>query len=188
LGWIPNEQEALELHAKEGSSERVVNHCKLVARAAKIIAEDLNQTQTRVDVRAVYSGALLHDIGRSKTNSIHHGVVGAMIVRKYGVDESVAEIIQRHVGAGISKEEAAKYGFPKGGDYEPSTLEQRIMCFSDKIIEEDGVAPFQREVEKFRKKGLDVGKLLALKQSIRDALGKDPEVLVAEKFAKRTLG
>jgi uncharacterized protein len=175
---IPDESEALEFHRRVGSSDQVVSHCKLVAKVSKIIAKGLLEKGQRVDERIIYSAALLHDIGRSETNSILHGVAGARIVERFGCDESIAEIIRRHVGAGISNEEAEKYGFPKG-DYVPKTLEQQVVCFADKLVASETIVSLEREAERFRRKGLDVERLYALKESIRLALGQDPEALVA---------
>jgi uncharacterized protein (TIGR00295 family) len=178
---IPNESEALEFHKRAASSDQVVRHCKLVAKVSEIIAKGLLEKGQRVNERVIYSAALLHDIGRSETNSILHGVAGARIVERFGCDESVAEIIRRHVGAGISSEEAEKYGFPKG-DYVPRTLEQKVVCFADKLVASETIVSFEREAEKFRRKALDVERLYALKESIRLALGQDPEELIAKKI------
>ena len=49
---------------------------------------------------------MLHDIGRSKTQGIMHGVEGAKIATELGLPEAIVNIIERHLGAGIPKEEA----------------------------------------------------------------------------------
>ena len=183
---IPDESEALEFHKLAGSSDQVVRHCKLVAMVSRIIAKGLLEKGQGVDEHIIYSAALLHDIGRSVTNSILHGVAGARIVERFGCDESIAEIIRRHIGAGISIEEAQKYGFPKG-DYVPRTLEQKVVCFADKLVSSEKIVPLEREAEKFRRKGLNVERLYALKESIRLALGQDPEELVVNKIGESSL-
>ena len=60
----------------------------------------------QIDIDAVFVGALLHDIGRSKTHGIGHAVAGARIALENGLDEKLVKIIERHIGAGIPKEEA----------------------------------------------------------------------------------
>ena len=80
------------------------------------------------------AGALLHDLGRSKTHTVDHAVVGAQIAQSIGLPESVVRIIKRHVGAGITAEEAEWLGWPKDV-YEPQTLEEKVVSYADKLID-----------------------------------------------------
>jgi hypothetical protein len=54
-------------------------------------------------------------------------------------------------------------------------LEEKVVCFSDKMVSSDTVRPFEEEVKRFIKKGHDTQRLLALKKSLQDDLGEDPE-------------
>jgi uncharacterized protein (TIGR00295 family) len=145
--------------------------------AAKIMADQAERRGLAVDKKAVIAGGLLHDLGRSVTQTVRHGVEGAEILAKEGVDMKVVEIVRRHVGAGISPEEAKKLGLPDY-DYIPRSLEERVVCFADKMVGADEVRPFQEEVDRFVKKGHDVPRLLALKASLRKELSEDPEKVV----------
>jgi uncharacterized protein (TIGR00295 family) len=118
---IPDEGAALELHKKYRSNEHIVRHCETVTKVARILALSLAEKGVPVDEKSVIAAALLHDIGRTKTQTVHHGFEGAQIAKREGIDEKVANAIQRHVGAGISREEASSLGFPPG-DYVPRTL------------------------------------------------------------------
>lgn len=171
---IPDEEQSLALHAKYGSSERVVTHCLTVTAVSRTLADAFLVHGHALDKRAVLAGALLHDIGRSRTQTVEHGYIGAKILEEEGIDKVVVEIVKRHVGAGISNEEATSLGFPKG-DYIPHTLEEKVVCFSDKMVSSDTVRPFEEEVKRFIKKGHDTQRLLALKKSLQDDLGEDPE-------------
>jgi uncharacterized protein (TIGR00295 family) len=173
----PNAQRALALHRKYRSNERTVAHCQACARISKLLAEMAASRGNMVNQEAVEAGALLHDIGRSQTQLVNHGYVGAQILEKEGVDGVVLEIVRRHVGAGISAEEAAALGFPPG-DYIPRTLEQKIVCFSDKLLDGDKARPFEEEVKRFVKKGHDVQRLRKLKEDVDAAVGTDAESLV----------
>jgi len=177
---IPDEAQALALHRKYRSDERIVQHCRTVARVSTILSDAILAKGMAVDARATLAGALLHDIGRSRTHEVGHGHVGASILEKEGVDEVVVEIVRRHVGAGISPEEAASLGFPKG-DYVPRTLEQRVVCFADKMVGSDSIRPFDEEVRRFERKGHDVKRLKKLKADLEEALGQDPEKIVLAK-------
>ncbi|MGD0638432.1 MAG: HDIG domain-containing metalloprotein [Nitrososphaerales archaeon] len=176
---IPDERQALALHAKRGSDERVVSHCRTVTSVSEALADAFLARGKPIDRRAVVAGALLHDIGRSKTHEVGHGWMGAKILEEEGVDSVVVEIVRRHVGAGISPEEARSLGFPPG-DYIPRTLEQRVVCFADKMVSGDGVRPFEEEVKRFERKGHDVQRLTALKDSLQDELGEDPDKFLLE--------
>lgn len=175
----PSEEEALELHRKYGSSEIVVRHCRKVAEAAKALADSFEGLGRKLDEHTVVAGALLHDIGRSRTQAVNHGLVGAELLEKEGVDGRVAQIVRCHVGAGLSPEEAKRVGLPDM-DFVPRTLEERIVCFADKMVDLDGVRPFEVEVRRFARKGHDVERLHALKRGLQDELGQDPERLVLD--------
>jgi len=174
---IPNAQEALALHEKYRSNDRIVGHCQACAKISTLLSEKAAEKGRPVNVEAVVAGALLHDIGRSQVQTVSHGYVGAGILEKEGVDDIVVEIVRKHVGAGISPEEAVALGFPQG-DYIPRTLEQKIVCFADKLLDGDKARPFEEEVKRFVRKGHDVQRLQRLKEDVDVAVGVDAENLV----------
>ena len=45
----------------------------------------------------------------------------------------ISEIIKRHIGAGISKEEARALGLPED-DYFPRSLEEKIVAHADNLV------------------------------------------------------
>jgi uncharacterized protein len=178
---IPSDAQALELHRKYGSRDVIVEHCRTVARVANVLAEEFERRGVAVDSRIVSAGALLHDIGRSRTQTVRHGLEGSEIVEKEGVDRKVVEIVKKHVGAGISPEEAKLLGLPED-DYIPRTLEERVVCFADKMVDSDMVRPFEAEVYRFKAKNHDVARLLALKKGLQEELGEDLEALIFGKI------
>ncbi|MDG6926449.1 MAG: HDIG domain-containing protein [Nitrososphaerota archaeon] len=180
---IPDETGATALHAKYGSPDRIIQHCRAVARVSMVLSDALAARGKSIDSKAVLAGALLHDIGRSRTNEVGHGWVGAKILEEEGVDAVVVEIVRRHVGAGISAEEAPSLGFPEG-DYVPRTMEQVVVCFADKMISSDRARPFDEEVKRFERKGHDVERLLGLRRRMGEELGEDPERFTLERFSR----
>jgi len=128
MSLVPSPDECLELLKKTGCSDNVVRHCKAVRDVALKIAK-----RTDADVKLVEAGALLHDIGRSKTHDIFHAIEGVKIAQKLGLPQSIINIIERHIGAGMPKEEAKKLGLPPK-DYMPKTLEEKIVCHADNLI------------------------------------------------------
>jgi len=131
---LPTRAEALRLLAEAGCSKNVIEHCKAVSRFAVNIAKVFLKKGFNVDVQLVEVSGLLHDIGRSKTHTVDHGLVGGEIARSMGLPNSIVQIIERHVGGGIPKEEAKKLGWP-AKDYLPQTLEEKIVCYTDKRVE-----------------------------------------------------
>lgn len=105
-----------------------------VTRIALRLAEEFRGRGLEVDAALVEAGALLHDLGRSRTHGIRHAVVGGRIAREMGLPEALVRIIERHIGAGIPAEEAGEIGLPRG-DYVPETLEEKIVAYADKLIE-----------------------------------------------------
>lgn len=116
-----------------GCPGHVVDHCLNVSKIAVRMARQLKDKGHDVDVELVEIGSILHDIGRSKTHDTDHGAVGGEMVRKLGIAEPVARIVDRHIGAGIPEDEARALGLPEGV-YVPETLEEKIVCYADKLI------------------------------------------------------
>lgn len=119
----------IKLLEKEDTPENVIEHCKAVYDKAMKIAANFDN----VDEDLIRQGALLHDIGRSRTHGITHAIEGVEIARKYGYDEDVLNIIERHIGAGITSEEAVKLGLPEKS-YVPVTLEEKIVAHADNLV------------------------------------------------------
>ncbi len=117
----------VEILKQMGCHPQVIEHCKAVANKALKLSRSFD-----VDREIVKTGALLHDIGRSKTNGIDHGVVGAKIVKELGFSKEIVNIVERHIGAGISIEEAKLLGLPPK-DYIPTTLEEKIVAHADNL-------------------------------------------------------
>ena len=91
----------------------------------------------------------MHDIGRSKSHDIDHGLVGAKIAESEALPDSVVEIIKRHVGGGITAEEAKQFGWPKDV-YWPLTLEEKIVSYADKRIDKLRRVPIELEIERLK--------------------------------------
>ncbi len=115
-----------------GCEEWVINHSYEVTLKALELAEDLKNDYD-IDFKLVKDGALLHDIGRSKTNGIKHAIIGAEILKEFNYPLEVRNIVERHIGAGIPKEEAIILNLPFR-DYLPITLEEKIVTHADNLL------------------------------------------------------
>ena len=150
---LPSSKTALKLLSESGCSRRVIAHCKAVSALAVKFANACNKRGLKVDVELVEVGALLHDIGRSKTHDVNHAIVGVEIAKSLNLPESIVSIIEHHVGGGITADEAEKLGWPVK-DYLPITLEEKIVTYADKLIEGLKVVPIEKTLLKF---SLDLG-------------------------------
>ena len=135
-------EKCIFLLKKSGCSEEVIKHCKCVRDIAVLIAKKAN-----ADVHIVELGALLHDIGRSKTHGIDHAIEGVKIAKNYGLSSKLIKIIERHIGAGIPAEVAKKLGLPSK-DYIPISIEEKVVCHADNLIDKCKRQKIEYEIEK----------------------------------------
>ena len=89
--------------------------------------------------------------GRSKTHDITHAVVGVEIAKKYGYNQDVLNIIERHIGAGITKEESKKLGLPEKS-YLPQTLEEKIVAHADNLVSGSDEVSLEYVIEKWKRR------------------------------------
>ncbi len=141
------EPEIRALLGRIGCDEHVQEHILAVRALALEIADSL---KVPVDRDLVEQGAIFHDIGRAKTHGINHAIVGAEMARQMGVSEEVVRIIERHIGAGITKQEAKELGLPVK-DYIPETLEEKIVAYADNLLNGATVVSFEEALERFKK-------------------------------------
>ncbi len=142
-------KDALALLQKYQVDDRVMEHLWAVHDYAMEIASDIDCDKNLVEV-----GSLLHDIGRSRSHAIDHAVIGAEILRKEGVDEDVVHIVERHVGAGLTSEEAVQLGLPPG-DYIPKSIEEKIVCHADNLVGSNDRVSIQDTIKMARQKWFD---------------------------------
>lgn len=146
---LPSREQAIRLLSENHCSANVVAHCKAVAKLAVETAFICRKKGFEVDINLVEIGALLHDLGRAKTHSVNHVVVGAEIAESAALPESVVRIIRRHMGGGITLTEAQALGWPKA-DYVPRSLEEKIVSYADKLIETSQRVPIEMTLRKLR--------------------------------------
>jgi len=172
---LPSREQALQLLREHQCPTEVISHSKAVTKLALETANALKERGLKIDSELVEVGALLHDIGRSKTHTVHHAVVGAEIAEAAGLPESVVSIIKRHVGGGITDSEAKKLGWSEDV-YVPVTLEEKIVSYADKLIENSKRVPIERTIEKLSKepKAEAAERVRKLYEEITNLIGDDP--------------
>lgn len=145
-----NREDAVLLLKKVGCSAEVIRHSIAVEKIAVEMAEKIRNNGHQVDVEKVRIGALLHDVGRSKTHEIFHGIAGEKILKDLGLEE-FARFASCHIGAGIPRREAKKLGLPPK-DFLPETLEEKIVAYADKLVAGDRRISLEEALEEFRLK------------------------------------
>lgn len=142
---------AIRILDEAGCPPNVIEHCKTVASLAVEIAERIRENGKEVDIRLVETGALLHDLGRCRTHGISHAVEGFGLARELGLDPRLAEIIKRHIGAGVSEEEAEEIGLPSD-DYFPRSLEEKIVAHADNLVRGTRRITIEERITRMRRK------------------------------------
>ena len=124
--------ELLEILKKFSLSQNIIDHSIKVTDKALEIADKIEKNGHKVDKDLILAGSLLHDIGRAKKYGWKHGIEGAFIIRDMNLDAKIALIAERHILAGITKDEARQFGLPEI-DNIPETLEEKIVAYADKL-------------------------------------------------------
>ncbi|MHA1270247.1 MAG: TIGR00295 family protein [Candidatus Helarchaeota archaeon] len=130
---IPTRQEAMMILYKLKLNGNIIRHVKAVCKKAVEIASKIKNNGHNVDLNLVEIGALLHDIGRSISNKIEHAIEGAKIIEKLGYSKKLSRIAETHLLGGINAEDAKILGLPSRS-FLPNTLEEKIVCYADKLI------------------------------------------------------
>jgi len=135
-----------EVLKNTGCAEHVVAHCLAVSALAVSIAA---RVTAPLDRELIRMGGLLHDIGRARTHGIDHAIAGVEIARALGFSDQLVNIIERHIGAGITSAEAVRLGLP-AKDYVPQTVEEKIVSYADNLMSGVREMPFHEALDRFK--------------------------------------
>lgn len=172
---LPNREQAIKLLQENNCPPQVIQHCLAVTQFAVGLAHRLKEKGVKIDIQLVEVGALLHDLGRSKTHKVDHSLVGSQIAQKIGLPQTIVNVIKRHVGAGITDEEAKLLGWPKDV-YVPQAIEEKVVSYADKRIDQGKVVSIETEIERLRKDGMiEAGeRVRRLHEEITNLIGETP--------------
>jgi len=158
-----NRESALALLEKSGCPENVIAHSEAVAEFALRIADCIPSCSSET----AYTGGLLHDIGRSVSHGIDHGVTGGKIAHKAGVNSVFVRIIENHIGSGLTAEEAGSLGLPSR-NFIPETIEEKVVAHADNLISGTKRRDLRSVIDKLKKKNMPEAALRM--QSLHDEL------------------
>jgi len=145
--------ECVKLLRAAGCEEAVIKHCIAVAELAlEIAAANKKRNKNKnIDEELIFTGALLHDMGRACSHGVEHGFLGGELAKASGLDDRLVKIIQRHVGAGITAEEAKQLGLPPIS-LMPETIEEKIVAYADCLIEGTRRTSVEHAISNLKKK------------------------------------
>lgn len=138
-----------EVYLKLKCSDYIIDHCKVVYERSK----DITIFYDNVDLDLIKAGCMLHDVGRTITNGIEHAYLGADLLRDLEVDEKICLITERHIGAGITADEAKALGLPDR-NYIPETIEEKIVAHSDNLVHGVTKVDLDFVIEKWNNKNM----------------------------------
>ncbi len=147
--FLPDREFALELLKTLKMQPSVRRHSEKVAEKAIEIAEKI--VKTDVDINLVEIGAILHDVGRTKTHDFKHALVGGKILRQRGLSKKLARICETHILGGLDKEDSKNVGLPEK-EFFPLTIEEKIICLADKCIAGTREVTIQERIQKWFQK------------------------------------
>lgn len=155
-----------DVYVKLECSDYITDHCKTVYERSK----DITKYYDNVDLDLIKAGCMLHDVGRTITNSIEHAYLGADLLRQLDVDERICLITERHIGAGITSQEAKSLGLPDR-NYIPETLEEKIVAHSDNLVHGVTKVDLDFVIEKWKNKNMKQESIDMLIKLHRELLG-----------------
>lgn len=141
--------EIIDLYYPSGSRLRDIylRHCRSVADEAITIARTKQLPIPEADIEAA---AMLHDIGIFLCDApdiechgdqpyIRHGILGAQLLIRHGAPQFIADIAERHTGAGLTPDDIISQKLPlEPRDYSPRTTLERLICYADKFYSKSG--------------------------------------------------
>ena len=130
-------KEDFDLLKDQGMVDEDLEHSIQVAKKALEIA---GRMDADLDMELIGRGALFHDLGKTETHGIHHGLIGAEKGAKLGLPDAVNMIMEKHIRGGLTESEAIELGLPVK-DYSLNLLEERVIIYADRLVDiiHDGI-------------------------------------------------
>jgi len=160
-----SEEKAIKLLKKYAPDNNAFSGVLQHSKSVQKVALDIGKKIKDVDLDFIKSASLLHDIGRFQVGpgfggkGIKHGIFGAEILRKEGLERH-ALVAERHLGAGISKEDIGEQGLELPlNDYIPISKEEKIIAHADNLVFGDRKGTVEEAVDRFSEElGKKVGR------------------------------
>ena len=137
----PGYAACLAMLQQQSLSFNILAHVHAVAAAAYQLAVWLRAAGQPVDPLLAHRGGLLHDLAKGNSDpQISHGELAAVLLSDQGYPR-LAEIAHRHMFFSLIEPENM-----------PLTWEQKLVYFTDKLIEAGGVVSLEERTQALRKR------------------------------------
>ena len=132
---LPTVDACIRLMETTGMLTNIMAHSVVVARIAHLISRRLAEAGKGVSVETATAGALLHDIGKTRSlrTGEDHSKLGSRICLEHGFGE-IASIVAEHVRL---------TGYCLDGDYS----EKEIVYYADKRVNHDEVVSLDERLD-----------------------------------------
>ncbi len=117
------QQEDIDLLKEQGMVAKDLEHSMQVAEKSLEIARRMNAD---LDMELIGRGALFHDLGKTVTHEIKHGLIGAEKGAELGLPPEINWVMEKHIRGGLTEAEAIELGLPVK-DYTLHLLEERVI-------------------------------------------------------------
>lgn len=136
-------KEDLYLLKDQGMDAEDLEHSIQVAEKALEIASRMD---VNLDMELIGRGALFHDLGKTETHGITHGLLGAEKGTELGLPDTVNAIMEKHIRGGLTETEAIELDLPVK-DYTLHLLEERVIIYADRLVDiiHDGIVEIDGE-------------------------------------------
>lgn len=169
-------ERCLDLLDEAGCPENVQEHAAAVLDLAMAMARC-----TEVDEDVVAAGALLHDVGRAFDHGPDHVPRGVAFLEEADVDERVVACVARHMGAGVTDEEAEELGWPEG-TWSPQRIEEKIVAHADNLTAGTSYCSLEEAIGDLETKGLGhvVDRMRRLDEELAEVVQEQPSTIAGE--------
>jgi putative nucleotidyltransferase with HDIG domain len=117
---------------------KILHSIAVAVLALKIAGKVSKDENYLVDKKIVEAGALLHDIGISKTIddlSPNHSSIGGELVRAHNYSEEIARCIEDHEYVIWSREDGEKLDMIMIREsFRPETWEEKVVSYADHVV------------------------------------------------------
>ncbi|MGE5628294.1 MAG: DVU_1551 family NTP transferase [Solirubrobacterales bacterium] len=172
--YTPNELECSEILNRCEVSEHIINHMKMVSKAALRIGNALNFSGGNLDLKLIYSAAMLHDIKRCEKN---HPLRAKEFLNNIGY-ESLSDIVGEHMDIEVTKNNFL--------------CEKEVLYLADKYVKSHAFVPLNIRFEDALKNcdsriiknvKLRYKNALKIEEKVEFITGKNPyEIILDEKW------
>ncbi len=134
----PDREECFRLIHRMDMMDHIIDHSIMVSNVALCLCRFLEEKFPKINIQAVRSAALLHDITKTRSFSTGetHSDTGGILLKSLGYPE-IGDIIRQHVILDTHTNDT-------------SISEQEIVNYSDKRVLHDQIVSLERRLEYIR--------------------------------------